>query len=85
MKCSVSGLINVEKKKEEKKTRTEELYPCKQDLAPLVQDAWWASGPLRMGTKHIAPTRVQIPDHLAHSGCERYSVQCSMKNELARI
>lgn len=41
-----------------------------RDLAPLVQDAWWASGPLRMGTKHIAPTMVQMPAHLAHPGCE---------------
>jgi hypothetical protein len=63
MKYSVLRLINV-------KTTTEELYPCKRDLAPLVQDAWWASGPLRMGTKHIAPTRIQLPDDLAHPGCE---------------
>ena len=45
------------------------VYPCKRDLAPLVQDAWWASGLIRMGTKHIAPTRVQMPDHLTYPGC----------------
>jgi len=61
MKSSVLGLIK-------KTPRIEELYPCKWDLAPLIQDAWWASGPLQMATKHIAPTRVQMPEHLAHPG-----------------
>jgi len=31
------------------------LYHQKRDLVLVVQEAWWASGPIWTGTEHLAP------------------------------
>jgi hypothetical protein len=46
MKCSVLGLINVNK------TRIQALHPHERDLVPLVQEAGWVSGTENTTTLH---------------------------------
>ena len=38
------------------------LYPQERDLIPIVQEAEWASGPIRIGTAYLVSTRIQSPD-----------------------
>jgi hypothetical protein len=42
------------------------LYTRESALAPIVQEAEWASGLVLMGVENFATTRVQIPNHPAH-------------------
>jgi len=34
-----------------------------KDPVPIVQEAGWASGPVRTGAENLAPTRIRSPDH----------------------
>ena len=43
------------------------LYPWERDLAPLVQEAGWAPGPLWTGAENLVPTGIRSPDRPAHS------------------
>jgi hypothetical protein len=38
-----------------------------KDPVPIVQEAGWAPGPVWTGAENFAPTKIQSPDHPAHS------------------
>ena len=42
-----------------------DLTPGK-DPVPILQEAGWASGPVRTGAENLAPTGIQSPDCPAH-------------------
>ena len=39
------------------------LYHRESDPVPTVQEAGWASGPVRTGTVNLTPTEFLSPDH----------------------
>jgi len=43
------------------------LYSWDRHLVPIVQEAGWASGPVRKGAKNLAATGSRSPDRPAHS------------------
>ena len=43
------------------------LYAWIRDLVPIVSEAGWVPGPVRMGTKNLAPSRIRSPHHPACS------------------
>jgi hypothetical protein len=36
-------------------------------IEPIVQEAWWAPGPVWTCVKNLSPTRIRSPDPPAHS------------------
>jgi hypothetical protein len=42
------------------------LYPHKSEPVPIVQEAGWASGPVRTGVENLTPTGIQCPVRPAH-------------------
>ena len=38
-----------------------------KDPVPIVQEAWWAPGPIWTGAENFAPTGIRSPDRLARS------------------
>jgi len=46
------------------------LYPGK-DLVPIVQDVWWAPGPVWTGAENLAPTGIRSPDRPSGSYPDR--------------
>jgi len=43
------------------------LYSSERDLAPIVQEAGWAPGPLWTDAEHLAPTGIRTPYRPARS------------------
>jgi hypothetical protein len=43
------------------------LYPRERDLTPTVQEAGWASGPVRRGAEYLSPIGFRYPDRPARS------------------
>jgi hypothetical protein len=43
------------------------LFTPRKDPVPIVQEAGWAPGPVWTGAENLTPTRIQSPDHPAHS------------------
>jgi hypothetical protein len=43
------------------------LYSRERDSVPIVQEAVWATRPVRTGAENIAPTGIRSPDSPAHS------------------
>jgi hypothetical protein len=42
------------------------LYPLEREPVLIVQEAGWASGPVRTGVENLAPTGIQSPGRPAH-------------------
>jgi hypothetical protein len=42
------------------------LYP-QENPVPTVEEAGWATQPVWTGAENLTPTRIQFPDHPAHS------------------
>jgi len=38
-----------------------------KDPVPIVQEAWWAPGPVWTGAENLAPTGIRSPDRPARS------------------
>ena len=43
------------------------LYVQESDLVPILQEAWWAPGPVWMGVVNLSPTGIQSLDRPACS------------------
>ena len=43
------------------------LFTPGEDLVPIVQEAWWAPGPVWTGAENLAPKGIRSPDRLARS------------------
>jgi hypothetical protein len=41
------------------------LYHRKRDMVPIVEEAWWASGPVCTDTENLADTDIRTSDRLA--------------------